>query len=420
MFNLAALGAGMGQFAEQYRQQQESALRQMAAEFQLNLLKQKQEEEQLLGAVARSGPIPGFGPMNIPGQQQIQGLPQSPAPQAMPQAMPQQAAPAAAQPQAPPSYYAPPDMVAAGEAVATPQSGGVPGAIDLDAPPTAAELARAEPPVGEPAATTSVTGADGITTNTTDVPLGNVAAAPAAPAAAPAGPSPSTISSPTELSQILSMFNQADPSQIAAHIKKVRPDANDGAVWRATATLMKMSRGDMQQQIAMAGVMKFLVGEQRRVGALTGEYGGKPTVQSQGLQFRKEAATGTVGGQQTVAQQNANTAKGNLAARKDAQAALQEYRKAREANLQSRFDQRQLDRVTATADKASADAIKVMARRHGLLKSQIDAIDMSLDAVKPETKKKRDQIFREMQDLEKRIDARVQAVEAANPVTESE
>jgi hypothetical protein len=71
MFNLGAVGAGLGQFAEQYRQQQESALRQQQMKLQMAQFRQRQLEQQqqrqaqaaLFGLAASGGldqqPIPG-------------------------------------------------------------------------------------------------------------------------------------------------------------------------------------------------------------------------------------------------------------------------------------------------------------------------------------------------------------------------
>jgi hypothetical protein len=262
-----------------------------------------------------------------------------------------------------------------------------------------------EPPGGEPSPAPAAQGGA--------IPLDETTpAAEAAPAPATSG----SIDTPNEFSQYLGMFRQADPSAIAQHIKSVRPGADEGAVWRATATLMKMASGNVREQLGAASMMKFLIGEQGR----TQRAGMTSSDRAAARDLSAQKAVGAVGGQQTVQSRQADTAAGNLAARKQAQASLQEYRRAREAGSHGRFDQRMADRIAAAAPKAAGDAIKLMMRRHGVIKSQIDVIDMSMDAAKPETKKKREQLFREMQDLESRIDARVQAIEKGTPVGDDE
>lgn len=258
MFPLMALGSGLGQFAQDYRQQQESALRQQIQQQAIREYMQKQQDENLLGAAALGGKIPGFGGgLNLPGarmqqpqQSQMPMLPPAAAPQAaaLPpgmmrtetgQMVPQGDYLTAEQDTGPPSRPAP---------LMSPVPGAGGGVIPLDAPEEA------------PAAT-SETGRDGVTVNTAYTPLDGGTPASAG-AAAP--DTSSEIATPDEFSQLLSMFHQTDPSAIAQHIKQVRPDADEGSVWRATATLMKMASGNVREQLGAASLMKFLVGEQGR------------------------------------------------------------------------------------------------------------------------------------------------------------
>ncbi len=102
------------------------------------------------------------------------------------------------------------------------------------------------------------------------------------------------------MSQYLSMFQHANPSDIARRIKEVRPDAPDDAVWTATQELYKLTSGNIREQLAAASMIKFLKGDETR----------------------RAIATGSVGGAPTVAAQNAATAQGNLAERQKTQQRL--------------------------------------------------------------------------------------------------
>ena len=297
MFPLAAIGAGIGQFAQDYRQQQESALRQMAAQMQLDALRRSMRDEELLGSVLGSGRVPGFGQM-----QPTQGLPQ-PGRQAstgvfQPQ-IPQNTGPGVGVPPTSlPIPPAPPGGIPEVGSLAwtelardyhNAKQGGFAGTIqDFFAqrtnaapnpqpqPPPLGGAPSLKPPQGPrtltpeqqdqmedqpwpsdltPQQIDRLYGAAGAASSREGVPMeipppaeptpAPAAAAPAAPAARPpesttAGDAQQqaatsgTIHTPAEYNQYLSMFNTANPSDIAQHIKAVRPDADNASVWRAT------------------------------------------------------------------------------------------------------------------------------------------------------------------------------------------
>src|SRR6185295_1303766 len=66
MFPLAAIGAGLGQFAQDYQQQQESAMRMLQAKRQLQAFEQERAAQGAAYRAASQGGFGGFQPQPMP------------------------------------------------------------------------------------------------------------------------------------------------------------------------------------------------------------------------------------------------------------------------------------------------------------------------------------------------------------------
>lgn len=414
-FNLAALGAGLGQFSQDYQRQQQQALQAMVIRQQLQKLIQGQQDESLLGAALLGGQVPGFGGRGVPTTPAMNPVRSLPTPQTAPVAA---AIPPAAAAQAVPAGMMRTPMgqvVPQGDYLTPDQDMGptqpagrtlTPEELDaLERGPTEmtpqqtdqlyGTAGAAESRAGVPAAPPAPAGA--IPLDTEGAPAAPLAE-PAAPAAAPesSAPTSGTIDTPDEFSQYLGMFKQTDPSAIAQHIKRVRPDADDGAVWRATAQLMKLASGNMREQLASASMMKFLLGEQgrnQRAAVTSADRAASRDV-------RKDIAT----------MSSADRAASREQRRQNAEAVQKRF--------DQRFDQQRVDNAIKRADTASKQALTQMSQRLRAVKARIDTIDMGMDFAKPEVQAERKKLQAEMDDLLGRMDKRLQAVEKATPVAE--
>lgn len=369
LLGLAPLGAGLGQFAQDYRQQQESALRQMAARMQLQQLQREQAARSLVGQVLSAGGIPGFGNQMSAGMQPA-AAPAGP--------------PAAAMPPTPPSNAGQP-LAQSNIPLST---GGTPtGVMPLDDDPQSLQYAQ------QSAVRQNVPVLD-YDVEREQAPAGPSGGAPAAetPAADAAAQQPQM--QLQEAPTWLSMFNHTDPQAIAQRIKQVRPDADPEAIAMATESLYKMASGNWHEQVAAASMMKYLVGDAtRRRG-------------------------------QDITQRGQDIRAGTAAAGRDVTMRGQDIRAgtaaAGQAGIQARFDQRRADQAAARAeakgDKATANALRSMNQRYNELARLVSVIDAGPNPNSSENQAARKKAVAEMQDLAGRIDKRVQQAEKLAPV----
>jgi hypothetical protein len=244
-FPLAALGAGLGQWANSARQQQEARVRNQYMQMALQQQQRERMAKELEGLALASGGLPGFGNQGGGGISPVGqgvGVPIQPPPAAPP--MPQ-----------PPAAAATPGPAAADIATNPFYKGGV---------------YQGE---GAPA------------TGQQSIPLDST---PAAPAAAPTAPAPAPASQAAPQGQaapdagfapvgetkdgrvifdvpnmgkmdLTSMFRQVDPSAIAQKIKQLRPDAPSDAIAMATESLYKMANtGGKAEQLQVATLLRYL------------------------------------------------------------------------------------------------------------------------------------------------------------------
>ena len=269
--NLAAIGAGLGQFAQQYRQQQESALRQQAAQLML----QKQRDEQaglgaqwstlLAGGIDRGqhpiSPVGGAGDLNQLGNVMPGGsAPQAPVPPA-------------------PSLGAAAPAIGQGRQIAS------------------------EPPIERedtmPNAGMSVTGPPGhgigtgipeAPTGTEDTIEGRQTYAPPEEAAAPAAaPAPGDASAPAsggdqanmkpvmtapngQQVDLAAFMQRVSPTELAKRIEAAAPQATPAQKMSALNGLYKIYQSDNKtEQMLLAKVLGFNVGMARVEATVRGQ-----------------------------------------------------------------------------------------------------------------------------------------------------
>ena len=247
-FPLAAIGAGIGQFAQQYRQQQEQAMRQQLQQLAVDQSRKQQMARELEGLALSSGGIPGIGP-GTGGINPVGtpigggGLPGAPA---MP--TPQTSAPA---PVAAPSRWQEPGSAAAATGAATVTDtggyglGGAPAGSFNPDEPSQDEISR------DPGAQSQM--------------------ATPAPSDAPAAPAPIEPSGETKDGRLIfnvpgmghmdlsSLFRQVDPQAIAAKIKELRPNAPPDAIAMATENLYKLANsGSKSQQLETMALLRYM------------------------------------------------------------------------------------------------------------------------------------------------------------------
>lgn len=340
MFPIAALGAGLGQFAQDYRQQQESALRQLQARMLLEQMQREQQTRGIAGAALSAGGLPGFG-QQLP---QIQMSPTQPGP----------TAPVAPVSRTPLQPYAPAgprtlteedqDALETGPAELTPeQADKLYGAVGASESRAGVPL---QPPVPTDASPSpGYTAAPGggmrpIQPGEPRFPGSATSPVPAGPASAS---QPSTDSAPAvppgihDLASGLNLVQRLDPTAIAKRIKEIRPGASDDQVFSATEMLMKMAQGDRtaQYQAAMIGhLLNYDLGEKR---IAAGE-------QHQAA-IDARAAGHTAGGETTVAEKSRQD-------RAAAQQQTQAYRDQRLAEQKRQFRER-MNEATRIKDRGS-------------------------------------------------------------------
>lgn len=403
-FPLAAIGAGLGIGADQFQRAQESALRQMIWQQQYEQMQRELADDKLLGQVLGTGNMPGFGRQPFA---PITGLPQGQLPGTSGMAttgyfQPQQQSSLPPAPQQPVQRESLPlDM------------GGTPrpaDAIPLDTAsspqptrtltPEQQDQMEMTPGQMTPEQADALYRSAGAAESRAGVPLtqpepiarAEPGSAPAA--AAPAldtqdvmaltapDPSQQGVQSLPEMQQMLGMFQSANPAAIAQRIKQVRPDADDGSVWRATAKLMKLSSGSLREQLAAASMMKFLMHE-RRMSAQS-DRSAEMRQQSLGQgQQRLEQADRRMGQQAERAQQT-------------------------QRRFETRLNEQRLNKAIDRGNDATKLALRSMNQQLANIKREIDAIDMG--PVNPQTKQRREQLSLQYQDLLSRVEKRMNAV----------
>jgi hypothetical protein len=297
-FPLAAIGAGLGQFAQQYRQQQEAAQRAQLQRLYMDQQRKQQMARELEGLALSSGGIPGFGP----GTGNISpvgggGLPGSGA---MPQPAPPPAAPAAATPA---SLWQEPGQAdkAGAPTVQTDTGGGAtadtPGNFNPDEP---SQTEISQDPGAQPDRTGWSSPPGDYGSDAANAAVGGGASAPATPAAqAPIEPVAETKDGKLIFNipgmghmDLSSLFRQVDPQAIAAKIKELRPDAPPDAIAMATENLYKMANsGSKSQQLETMALLRYM--QATRQQNLTHQ----DRVASQGIRVSEGAANRAAAGE---------------------------------------------------------------------------------------------------------------------------
>lgn len=412
-FPFMAIGAGLGQGAQQINQGNESQLRQMMA----RLMQQQQQREMaakgLMGEALMAGDIPGLsggggmggfgggaGGLNLPGTTRLPGAPGSM-----------------------PAYSTLPDGTMDPRAASPPFMGNQPGG---NTPAPISQFTEQPPPMSGPAMApspaaqqTPVNLPDLMESELTD-PLGEPSAASAArrepqisydagPAQVAPGAAPEAESAvgsadaaptqqaapatPQEIPAYLSMFQHVDPTAIAARIKAIRPDADPAAVAMATESLYKMAQGGMREQMAAASMMKFMIGNQTKQDLFAKKEAGV-----EGRSIRKEA------GVEGRSIRTAGTAAQGRASR---EGIADKNRSAAMERTRVRLDARAAEAEAKAPKEADKQAFREMRGRVADLKKRIDAIDMG--PVTAETKAHREALGKQMDDmlgaLQKRTDS---------------
>jgi hypothetical protein len=413
-FSLGALGAGLGQFAEQYQRQQESALRQMQTKMALDQLQRTLRERALAGQALSAGGIPGFGG----GGGGLPGMPTTPiSGQTLP-------APGGGSPQMP-SF---PQAGMGAPSAPPPLSGntGKPtGVMPLDDDPESQAYAQERgaamgvpvlSPDAEREPSPSATppqddglpriGADGLQKGYSPEEYqrqfgggGAPSAAPGAsaiPDAASSGASTSSTDSAgitlDDMPAYLQMFRHVDPVAIAQRIKQIRPDADDSSVLGATETLVKLAQGGLREQQTAAGMMKYLMGDatRRQLAAQT------DSTRRRG----QDMTSADRGAQRDVTVRGQDTRAATAAA---GQAGVQK-------RFEARISEQRYQRALARADGQSKLALSEMHRQMNDIRQRIAVIDNGPNATSGANKQTRDALAKQFDDLAERERKRAESV----------
>jgi hypothetical protein len=385
MFSLGAIGAGLGQFAEQYRQQQESALRQMQAKMALDQIQRSLRERQLAGQALSAGGLPGFGG----GGGGLPGMPTAPiGGQTLPAAGgggPQMSPLPQVGPPPPMSGNAGrPTGVMPLEDDQESQDYAQQRATEMGVPVLSPDVEREPSPPAAPGGVQNPTGA---------LEAGG-APAPSAPSggvSAAAAPESHGVSL-DDMPAYLQMFRHVDPVSIAQRIKQIRPDADDSAVLGATEILTKMAQGGLREQATAASMMKFLMGDKTRR---------ELAAQSVGARMRGQDITSA----DRAAQRDVTTRGQDVRA---------ETAAAGQAGVQKRFEARiseqRYQRALARADGQSKLALSEMHRQMNDIRQRISVIDNGPNATSGENKRTRDALAKQFDDLAERERKRAESV----------